>query len=251
MNNVKRFEELEVWKESRSLSKDIYNQFKSRERFADRPLALQIIRSSGSVTDNIAEGFERGGNKEFLQYLWISKASAGECRSQLYRAFDSELLSQEELDALPRIEDLTEGSDIRTFLRAGVPRQLRNAAMRRMWMLTPGIRDYSDPAVDYAWDWNTPGGVPGDGIGPTAENAAKMLKQLFKPQDDDPIVASAKPDPTVAKVAAVPPVAETGQVEEAEDDKATAPDITHAATDDPPCAPDLPPRRRHGSALPG
>jgi hypothetical protein len=162
-----------------------------------------------------------------------------------------ELLSQEELDALPRIEDLTEGSDIRTFLRAGVPRQLRNAAMRRMWMLTPGIRDYSDPAVDYAWDWNTPGGVPGDGIGPTAENAAKMLKQLFKPQDDDPIVASAKPDPTVAKVAAVPPVAETGQVEEAEDDKATAPDITHAATDDPPCAPDLPPRRRHGSALPG
>jgi four helix bundle protein len=98
MNNVKRFEELEVWKESRSLSKDIYNQFKSRERFADRPLAVQIIRSSGSVTDNIAEGFERGGNKEFLQYLWISKASAGECRSQLYRAFDSELLSQEEFD---------------------------------------------------------------------------------------------------------------------------------------------------------
>ncbi len=76
------------------------------------------------------------------------------------------MLSEEELAALPRIEDLVPGSDIRAFLRAGVPRDLRNAAMRRMWMLTPGIRDYKDPAVDYAWDWNTPGGVPGDGWRP-------------------------------------------------------------------------------------
>jgi hypothetical protein len=76
---------------------------------------------------------------------------------------EAETLSEEELAALPRIEDLTEGSDIRAFLRAGVPRVLRNAAMRKIWMLTPAIRDYRDPAVDYAWDWNTPGGVPGDG----------------------------------------------------------------------------------------
>lgn len=164
---------------------------------------------------------------------------------------EPELLSQEELDALPRIEDLTEGSDIRTFLRAGVPRQLRNAAMRRMWMLTPGIRDYSDPAVDYAWDWNTPGGVPGDGIGPTAESAAKMLKQLLKPQEDDPVVASAQTAPPEADDTAKPLVAEVKPVAEADDDAATAPDITHAAADDPACAPDLPPRRRHGSALPG
>ena len=162
-----------------------------------------------------------------------------------------EMLSQEELDALPRIEDLTEGSDIRTFLRAGVPRQLRNAAMRRMWMLTPGIRDYSDPAVDYAWDWNTPGGVPGDGIGPSPENAAKMLKQLFKPQEDDPVVASAQTTPPEAGDAAEPLVLQVKPVAEADDDAATAPDITHAAADDPACAPDLPPRRRHGSALPG
>ena len=93
---AKRFEELEVWKDSRKLSRDIYWQFKDKNLSFERPIAMQIIRSSGSITDNIAEGFERGGNKEFLQYLWISKASAGECRSQLYRALDSQLLSQED-----------------------------------------------------------------------------------------------------------------------------------------------------------
>ena len=162
-----------------------------------------------------------------------------------------ELLSQEELDALPRIEDLTEGSDIRTFLRAGVPRQLRNAAMRRMWMLTPGIRDYSDPAVDYAWDWNTPGGVPGDGIGPSPENAAKMLKQLFKPQDDDADETAPQKDSATPQVASAPPDAEEQAPPASEADAAAAHEIAQTAPDDPSPAPDTAPRRRHGSALPG
>ena len=162
-----------------------------------------------------------------------------------------EMLSQEELDALPRIEDLTEGSDIRTFLRAGVPRQLRNAAMRRMWMLTPGIRDYSDPAVDYAWDWNTPGGVPGDGIGPSPENAAKMLKQLFKPQDDDADETAPQKDSATPQVASAPPDPEEQASPASEADAAAAREIAQTAPDDPSPAPDAAPRRRHGSALPG
>ena len=162
-----------------------------------------------------------------------------------------EMLSQEELDALPRIEDLTEGSDIRTFLRAGVPRQLRNAAMRRMWMLTPGIRDYSDPAVDYAWDWNTPGGVPGDGIGPSPENAAKMLKQLFKQQDYDADETAPQKDSATPQVASAPPDAEEQAAPASEADAAAAREIAQTAPDDQSPAPDTAPRRRHGSALPG
>ena len=102
MNSVRRFEELDIWKESRTLSRDIYHFFKTKYHSYDRPLCPQIIRSSGSVADNIAEGVERGDNKEFLQYLWISKASAGECRSQLYRALDQEIISKEEFDNLKR-----------------------------------------------------------------------------------------------------------------------------------------------------
>jgi four helix bundle protein len=87
-----RFEDLEIWQESRALSKEIYHRFKKLKNNNDMPLTNQILRSSGSIVDNIAEGFERGGNKEFIQYLWISKASAGECRSQLYRALDHGIL---------------------------------------------------------------------------------------------------------------------------------------------------------------
>jgi hypothetical protein len=92
-------------------------------------------------------------------------------------------LSEEELAALPAIDDLTPESDIRAFMRAGVPKSLRNAALRKMWLITPAIRNHVDPAVDYAWDWNTPGGVPGDGIAPSPEKAAQMLRDLLKPRD--------------------------------------------------------------------
>jgi len=175
---------------------------------------------------------------------------------------EPETLSDEELAALPRIEDLTEGSDIDAFLKAGVPRDLRNAALRRMWMLTPAIRDYRDPAVDYAWDWNTPGGVPGDGVAPSPERAAEMLRSLVAPRKD---VAPERPAPELpseARPAESAMDSEDGTVAQsaAPDDDAPAqsPDDSEMAArqvaDAPPetdAAPDAMPRRRHGSALPG
>ena len=88
MSNVARFEDLRVWQRSRALNKEIY-EISSRGKFArDYALRDQIRRASISISSNIAEGHERGGNKEYLNFLFIAKASAGEVRSQLWLAMD-------------------------------------------------------------------------------------------------------------------------------------------------------------------
>jgi four helix bundle protein len=98
MSKVERFEDLKVWQLSRELCKVIH-QLTLKDHFdRDFKLVGQIKSSSGSIMDNIAEGFERDGNKEFGQFLSISKGSSGETRSQLYRALDNGYISQVEFD---------------------------------------------------------------------------------------------------------------------------------------------------------
>jgi hypothetical protein len=89
-------------------------------------------------------------------------------------------LADEEIAKLPSLDELTADSDISVFLRKGVPERLRNAALRRMWSLDPKIRDFVSEAREYAYDWNTPGGVPGfGGPLPPAEVLQKMAARIL------------------------------------------------------------------------
>jgi four helix bundle protein len=100
MAKIKKFEDLEVWKEARELCKIVYSLTNKPVFSKDFDLVRQIRRSSGSIMDNIAEGLERDGKKEFIQFLSIAKGSAGEVRSQSYRAFDQNYISKEEFNEL-------------------------------------------------------------------------------------------------------------------------------------------------------
>ncbi|MEK6154489.1 four helix bundle protein [Flavobacteriaceae bacterium 3-367] len=94
MATIEKFEDLEIWQLAREICDDMFKLIQSTSLGNDYALRDQINRSSGSVMDNIAEGFERNGNKEFIQFLSISKASCGELRSQLYRALDRKYLGK-------------------------------------------------------------------------------------------------------------------------------------------------------------
>jgi len=102
---------------------------------------------------------------------------------------EGEGLTPEELAALPSLDTLTAATDLAPFLRAGVPRVLRNAALRRMWSVDPTIRDFVSEAREYAYDWNTPGGVPGTGGLIPAEEVRAMVERVFGGQP-----AAAEPD---------------------------------------------------------
>jgi four helix bundle protein len=100
MASVEKFEDLEVWQKARALANEIY-AISSMGRFAkDFVLRDQIRGAAVSVVSNIAEGFERGGNQEFLQFLSIAKGSAGEVRSQLQLAADQGYFDRAAFDRL-------------------------------------------------------------------------------------------------------------------------------------------------------
>jgi hypothetical protein len=84
-----------------------------------------------------------------------------------------------DLSSLPKLEDLTATTDITAFLRKGVPESIRNAALRKAWALDPAIRNYVNPALDYAYDWNTPGGVPGSSEIGAGMDVARLVSQIM------------------------------------------------------------------------
>lgn len=108
MPKIERFEDMEIWQRARTLCQKIYAIIQDTPLKSNFKLANQIDGSSGSIMDNIAEGFERNGNKEFLQFLSIAKGSCGETRSQLYRLFDRNFINEKDFNSLLKeCEDLS------------------------------------------------------------------------------------------------------------------------------------------------
>ncbi|WP_026452100.1 four helix bundle protein [Aequorivita capsosiphonis] len=95
MSKIERFEDMEIWQLAREISKDVWGIIQNTSLQKDYKLREQINGASCSIMDNIAEGFERDGNREFINFLSIAKASCGETRSQLYRCLDRNHIDEE------------------------------------------------------------------------------------------------------------------------------------------------------------
>jgi four helix bundle protein len=123
MAKVKKFEEIQSWKKARSLTNKIYQATLTGPFAKDFGLRDQVRRAAVSILSNIAEGFERGGDKEFLQFLAIAKGSAGELRAQLYIALDQRY-SENTFDLL-----LTEVTEVSQLI-SGFTRHLKQSDLR-------------------------------------------------------------------------------------------------------------------------
>jgi four helix bundle protein len=97
---IQNFEDLEIWKEARRLTQAVYRLTRDSKFAKDYGLRDQIRRAAISIMANISEGFERGGNQEFIQFLYVAKGSCGEVRSQIYVALDQEYVDQNVSDSL-------------------------------------------------------------------------------------------------------------------------------------------------------
>ena len=100
MAKIEQFEDIEAWQQARLLVNEIYAVTNAGQFARDFGLLDQIRRASVSILSNIAEGFERGGNKEFIQFLYIAKSSCGEVRAQLYVAKDQHYITEEQFQTL-------------------------------------------------------------------------------------------------------------------------------------------------------
>ncbi|MBR1212165.1 DUF3306 domain-containing protein [Bradyrhizobium sp. JYMT SZCCT0180] len=189
----------------------------------------------------------------------IAAAPATEAEKEAAPEFD--------LSSLPSLEELTSETDITGFLRKGVPEHLRNAALRKSWALDPAIRNYVNPALEYAYDWNTPGGVPGNSELGAGIDIARMVTQIMGTGEApaEPPVAAEVP----AEIAGDPessgqpkpdlpdqPLRLSGQPEPAEPNHSSADEPVGLETERQPAsvpsgsvAPQQP-VRRHGSAKP-
>ena len=90
---VEKFEDLRIWQMARELCKEVYLHTDKKPWKMDTRFMQQIRAAAGSIMDNIAEGYERDGNKEFIQFLYVAKGSCGEVRSQIVRATDLKFLN--------------------------------------------------------------------------------------------------------------------------------------------------------------
>ncbi len=124
MVKITRFEEIESWKKARSLTREIYEITSTGQFIRDFGLKDQIRRAAVSILSNIAEGFERGGDKEFSQFLAVAKGSCGEVRAQLYVALDQGYFSQEAFDRLA-----TNATEVGQLL-SGFMRYLKGSQLR-------------------------------------------------------------------------------------------------------------------------
>jgi four helix bundle protein len=107
MATIQKFEDLEVWQKARAFVKHIFDLVNIGLFSKDFELKNQIKRSNGCIMDNIAEGFERGGKAEFINFLTIAKGSYAEARSQLYRAYDRHYITEEVLgSSLQQAEEI-------------------------------------------------------------------------------------------------------------------------------------------------
>lgn len=97
---ITRFEDLECWKEARNIVNRVYSVCRVNGFRKDYSLTDQVKRSASSIMANIAEGFSRKGNKEFIQFLFIAKASAAELQSHLYIALDQRYFDKAQFDEL-------------------------------------------------------------------------------------------------------------------------------------------------------
>jgi len=109
-----------------------------------------------------------------------------------------EVTPEFDLSTLPKLEELTGSTDITAFLRKGVPEHLRNAALQKSWALDPAIRNYVNPALEYAYDWNAPGGVPGGGELGAGVDVVRLVSQIM----GEPAAETIKSDANLKEEAA-------------------------------------------------
>lgn len=124
MAKIKSFEDIQAWKLARELTNDIYAITSTGTFDRDFALKNQIRRAAISIVSNIAEGFERGGDKEFLQFLAVAKGSSGELRAQLVVALDQLYISE------PQFQSISEKAKTVNRLLAGFIKYLQSSTLR-------------------------------------------------------------------------------------------------------------------------
>lgn len=139
MASISRFEDLRIWQMTFNLDQRLFELFNLTLMKYDLGMRSQILNSSGSCMDNIAEGFGRGGNKEFVNFLRISKASIDETRSQVRRAYGRKYIDE------VSSENLADECEKVAKSIGAMIKYLRNSGMK-------GERYVQEPSASYGFD---------------------------------------------------------------------------------------------------